>query len=201
MWFALLAEPEKLLRDNDGPLRCKSIKRNSCFDVSNIGNCFSYVFSSSCFDHTATVEAGQKLVNKCRDFAEEVPSSVIQVKPGTMWSSVDSIEKSVIFLRSLETSQIIELAQQLTGNRINFYFSSPNILVLDLVGVSTAALVRLLLGRTCLWRTVSDSISGAENCTVTRRSSAHWPVMSEGSKHVCSINSCIRSWLEIFPPV
>ena len=58
-----------------------------------------------------------------------------------------------------------------------------------------------ILGRTCLWRTVSDSISGAENCTVTRRSSAHWPVMSEGSKHVCSINSCIRSWLEIFSPV
>ena len=57
------------------------------------------------------------------------------------------------------------------------------------------------LGRTCLWRTVSDSISGAENCTVTRRSSAHWPVMSEGSKHVCSINCCIRSWLDIFPPV
>ena len=60
---------------------------------------------------------------------------------------------------------------------------------------------RILLGRTCLWRTVSDSISGAENCTVTRRSSAHWPVMSEGSKHVCSINCCIRSWLDIFPPV
>ena len=58
-----------------------------------------------------------------------------------------------------------------------------------------------ILGRTCLWRTVSDSISGAENCTVTRRSSAHWPVMSEGSKHVCSINCCIRSWLDIFPPV
>ena len=142
--IAEIPEVKKLLRDNDGPLRCKSIKRNSCFDVSNIGNCFSYVFSSSCFDHTATVEAVQKLVTKCRDFAEEVPSSVIQVKPGTVWSSVDSIEKSVIFLRSLETSQIIELAQQLTGNRINFYFSSPNILVLDLVGVSTAALVRLL---------------------------------------------------------
>ena len=142
--IAEIPEVKKLLKDDDGPLRCKSIKRNSCFDVSNIGNCFSYVFSSSCFDHTATVEAVQKLVTKCRDFAEEVPSSVIQVKPGTVWSSVDSIEKSVIFLRSLETSQIIELAQQLTFNRINFYFSAPNILVLDLVGVSTAALVRLL---------------------------------------------------------
>ena len=66
-----------------------------------------------------------------------------------------------------------------------------------------ARVVELLvvLGRTCLWRTVSDSISGAENCTVTRRSSAHWQVMSEGSKHVWTINCCIRSWLEIFPPV
>ena len=40
------------------------------------------------------------------------------------------------------------------------------------------------LRRTCLWRTVSDWISGAENCTVTRRSPAHWPVMSEGNRHV-----------------
>ena len=45
-------------------------------------------------------------------------------------------------------------------------------------------LLRYILGRICLRRTVSDSISGAENCTVTRRSPAHWPVMSEGSRHV-----------------
>ena len=41
-----------------------------------------------------------------------------------------------------------------------------------------------ILERTCLWRTVSDSISGSENCTVTRRSPAHWLVMSEGNRHV-----------------
>ena len=41
-----------------------------------------------------------------------------------------------------------------------------------------------VLRKTCLWRTVSDWISGAENCTVTRRSPAHWPVMSEGNRHV-----------------
>ena len=91
--IAEIPEVKKFLNDDDGPLRCKSIKRNSCFDVSNIGNCFSYVFSSSCFDHIATVEAVQGLVTKCRDFADEVPSSVIQVKPGIVWSSVDSIEK------------------------------------------------------------------------------------------------------------
>ena len=68
--IAEIPEVKKFLNDDDGPLRCKSIKRNSCFDVSNIGNCFSYVFSSSCFDHTATVEAVQRLVTKCRDFAE-----------------------------------------------------------------------------------------------------------------------------------
>ena len=54
------------------------------------------------------------------------------------------VEKSVIFLRSLEPSQILELTQQLTLNRIGFYLPSPNILVLDLVGVPTASLVRLL---------------------------------------------------------
>ena len=142
--IAEIPEVKKLLQDDDGPLKCKSIKRNSCFDVSNIGNCFSYVFSSSCFDQIATVEAVQGLVTKCRDFADEVPSSVIQVKPGVVWGSVDSVEKSVIFLRSLESSQILELAQQLTFNRINFYFPSSNILVLDLAGVPTASLVRLL---------------------------------------------------------
>ena len=50
----------------------------------------------------------------------------------------------MIFLRSLEPSQILELTQHLTLNRIGFYLPSPSILVLDLVGVPTASLVRLL---------------------------------------------------------
>ena len=51
-------------------------------------------------------------------------------------------------------------------------------------GLGSGSVGVKLLGRTCLWRTVSDSISGAENCTVTRRSLAHWLVMSEGNRHV-----------------
>ena len=39
--IAEIPEVKKFLNDDDGPLRCKSIKRNSCFDVSNIGNCFA----------------------------------------------------------------------------------------------------------------------------------------------------------------
>ena len=61
-----------------------------------------------------------------------------------MWKSVDSVEKSVLLLRSLEPPQILELAQQLTLNRIDFFLPSPKVLVLDLVGVPTASLVRLL---------------------------------------------------------
>ena len=61
-----------------------------------------------------------------------------------MWNTIDSVEKSVIFLRSLEPPQILELAQQLTLNRIDFFLASPKVLVLDLVGIPTASLVRLL---------------------------------------------------------
>ena len=88
--IAEIPEIQEMLRDDQGPLKCKSIKRNSCYDVSNIGNCFSYVFSSSCFDQIATIQAVHEHVAKCRDFADEYPSSVIQVKPGVVWSLVDS---------------------------------------------------------------------------------------------------------------
>ena len=71
-------------------------------------------------------------------------SSVIQVKPGVIWNTIDSVEKSVIFLRSLDSTQILELAQQLTLNRIDFFLPSSNVIVLDLVGVPTASLIRLL---------------------------------------------------------
>ena len=135
---------QELLQDDQGPLTCKSIKRNGCCEISNSGNCLPYVFSSSCFDHIATIEAVNELVSKCRDLAEDYPASVIQVKPGVMRDSVDSVEKSAIFLRSLEASQILELAQQLTLNRIDFFFPSPSVLVLDIVVVPTASLVRLL---------------------------------------------------------
>ena len=135
---------QELLQGEQGPLTCKSIKRNGCCEISNSGNSLPYVFSSSCFDHIATIEAVNELVSKCRDLASDFPASVIQVKPGVMWKSVDSVEKSVIFLRSLEPPQILELAQQLTLNRIDFFLPSPKILVLDLVGVPTASLIRLL---------------------------------------------------------
>ena len=132
---------QELLRDEHGPLTCKSIKRNGCCEIADSGNSFPYVFSSSCFDHIATIEAVNELVSKRRDCAADFPASVIQVKLGVMWKTRDSVEKSVIFLRSLEPPQILEVAQQLTLNRIEFFLASPKILVLDLVGVPTASLV------------------------------------------------------------
>ena len=77
------------------------------------------------------------LISKCRDYVADYPASVIQVKPGVLWKSVDTVEKSVFILRSLEPPQILELAQHLTLNRIDFFFPSPKILVLDLVGIYT----------------------------------------------------------------
>ena len=140
--IAEVPDIQELLHDEHGPLTCKSIKRNGCSEIANGGNCFPYVFSSSCFDHIAMSEAVKELVSKCRDCAAD--SSLIQVKPGVMWNTIDSVEKSVIFLRSLESTQILELAQQLTLNRIDFFLPSSNVIVLDLVGVPTASLIRLL---------------------------------------------------------
>ena len=142
--IAEVPDIQELLHDEHGPLTCKSIKRNGCSEIANGGNCFPYVFSSSCFDHIAMSEAVKELVSKCRDCAADFPSSVIQVKPGVMWNTIDSVEKSVIFLRSLDSTQILELAQQLTLNRIDFFLPSSNVIVLDLVGVPTASLIRLL---------------------------------------------------------
>ena len=135
---------QELLCDEHGPLTCKSIKRNGCNEIANGGNCTSYVFSSSCIDQVAIDEAIKELMAKCRDCAADFPSSVIQVKPGVIWNAIDSVERSVIFLRSLTSAQVLELAQQLTLNHINFYLPAPNVIVLDLVGVPTASLIRLL---------------------------------------------------------
>ena len=142
--IAEVPDIQELLHDEHGPLTCKSIKRNGCSEIANGGNCFPYVFSSSCFDHVAMREAVKELVSKCRDCAGDFPSSVIQVKPGVIWNTIDSVEKSAIFLRSLDSTQILELAQQLTLNRIDFYLPSSKVIVLDLVGVPTASLIRLL---------------------------------------------------------
>ena len=135
---------QELLCDEHGPLTCKSIKRNGCNEIANGGNCTSYVFSSSCIDQVAMDEAIKELMAKCRDCAADFPSSVIQVKPGVIWNTIDLVERSVIFLRSLTSAQVLELAQQLTLNRINFYLPAPKVIVLDLVGVPTASLIRLL---------------------------------------------------------
>ena len=79
-------------------------------------------------------EAVKELVSKCRDCAADFPSSVIQVKPGVIWNTIDSVERSVIFLRSLDSTQVLELAQQLTLNRINFISPRPMLLFLTWLG-------------------------------------------------------------------
>ena len=63
--IAEVPDIQELLHDEHGPLTCKSIKRNGCSEIANSGKSFPYVFSSSCFDHIAMIEAVNELVSKC----------------------------------------------------------------------------------------------------------------------------------------
>ena len=121
---AIVDIPEvlELLNDSHGPLTCKAIRKNGCCEILNSGNNFPYVFSSSFVDDTATSEAVNELIAKCRDYAADYPASVIQVKAGIKWKTVGRVEKSVLLLRSMGPSQILELALHLTLNRVDFFF-------------------------------------------------------------------------------
>ena len=53
------------------------------------------------------------------------------------------IERSILFLQSFDDAQILDLAAHLTQCRVDFHFSTPRSVVLDLDGISSATLIRL----------------------------------------------------------
>ena len=133
---------KELLREKGGPLSRKSTRKNSCVEVSSNGNSLPLTFTSDPKDRRNLREAFS-YISQLREFCEDFPASVIQVKSGIDWKTARRIERSVLFLQSFDDAQILDLAVHLTQCRIDFHFSTPRSVVLDLNGVSSATLVRL----------------------------------------------------------
>ena len=134
---------KELLREKGGPLSRKSTRKNGCVEVSSSGNSLPLTFTSDPKDRRNLREAFSHLISQLREYCDDFPASVIQVKSGIDWEAARRIERSVLFLQSFDDAQILDLAVHLTQCRIDFHFSTPRSVVLDLNGVSSATLVRL----------------------------------------------------------
>ena len=134
---------KELLREKGGPLGRKSTRKNSCVEVSSSGNSLPLTFTADPKGQRNLREAFSLLISQLRKLSEDFPASVIQVKSGIDWKTARRIERSVLFLQSFEDAQILDLAVHLTQCRIDFHFSTPRSIVLDLNGVSSATLIRL----------------------------------------------------------
>ena len=134
---------KELLREKGGPLSRKSTKKNGCVEVSSSGNSLPLTFTSDSRDRRNLREAFSHFISQLREHCDDFPASVIQVKSGVDWKAARRVERSVLFLQSFDDAQILDLAVHLTQCRIDFHFSTPRIVVLDLNGVSSATLVRL----------------------------------------------------------
>ena len=138
-----IPDTKELLREKGGPLSRKSTRKNSCVEVSSSGNSLPLTFTSDPKDRRNLREAFSLLISQLRELSEDFPASVIQVKSGIDWKTARRIERSVLFLQSFDDAQILDLAVHLTQCRIDFHFSTPRSVVLDLNGVSSATLIRL----------------------------------------------------------
>ena len=134
---------KELLREKGGPLSRKSTKKNGCVEVSSSGNSLPLTFTPDSRDRRNLREAFSQFISQLREHCDDFPASVIQVKSGVDWKATRRVERSVLFLQSFDDAQILDLAVHLTQCRIDFHFSTPRIVVLDLNGVSSATLVML----------------------------------------------------------
>ena len=132
-----LPDIKELLREKGGPLSRKSTKKNGCVEVSSSGN------TSDSRDRGNLREAFSHFISQLREHCDDLPASVIQVKSGVDWKAAKRTERSVLFLQSFDDAQILDLAVHLTQCKIDFHFSTPRVVVLDLNGVSSATLVSL----------------------------------------------------------
>ena len=138
-----LPEIKELLGEKGAPLSRKSTKKNVCVEVSSSGNSLPLTFTSDFRDRGNLKEAFSHFISQLREHCGDLPACVIQVKSGVDWKAARRTERSVLFLQSFDDAQILDLAVHLTLCKIDFYFSSPRVIVLDLNGASSATLVRL----------------------------------------------------------
>ena len=138
-----LPDIQELLREKGGPLSRKSTKKNGCVEVSSSGNSLPLTFTSDPRDRGNLRGAFSHFISQLREHCDDLPASVIQVKSGIDWKAAGRTERSVLFLQSFDDAQILDLAVHLTQCRIDFHFSAPRVIVLDLNGISGATLIRL----------------------------------------------------------
>ena len=138
-----LPEVKELLGEKGGPLSRKSTRKNGCVEVSSNGNSLPLTFTSDSRDRGNLRKAFSHFISQLREHCGDLPASVIQVKSGVDWKAARRTERSVLFLQSFDDAQILDLAVHLTLCKIDFHFSTPRVIVLDLNGVSSATLVRL----------------------------------------------------------
>ena len=138
-----LPEIKQLLFETEGPLSCKSVRKNGCVEVNESGNSLPLVLTANCRDKKNFKEAFSHFISQVREHGGDLPACVIQVNSGIDWKAVRRTERSVLFLQSLDGAQILDLAVHLTRCKIDFYFPLPRVIILDLTGVSSATLVRL----------------------------------------------------------
>lgn len=138
-----LPDIKKLLEEKGGPLSRKSTKKNGCVEVNSSGNSLPLGFSLDRKDKGSLKDAFFHFISQSREYCNDFPASVIQVKSGIDWNSAKGVERSILFLQSFDDTQILDLAVHLTLCRVDFYFPSPRMVILDLSGVSSATLVRL----------------------------------------------------------
>ena len=133
-----LPEIKELLGEKGGPLSRKSTKKNGCVEVSSSGNSLPLTFTSDSRDRGNLRKAFSRFISQLHEHCGDLPASVIQVKSGVDWKAARRTERSVLFLQSFDDAQILDLAVHLTLCKIDFYFSSPRVIVLDLNGASSA---------------------------------------------------------------
>ena len=134
---------KSLIEEKGGLLSRKSTKRNSCVDVSDSRNGLPLTFMSDHKHRHSLEQAFLALVRLVKEHSDDFPASVIQVKSSIDWFAAKRIERSVLFLQSLNDAQVLDLAVHLTLCKIDFYFSSQRVIVLDLSGVTSATLIRI----------------------------------------------------------
>ena len=89
---------KELLREKREPLSRNSTRKNGCIEVASNGNHLPLTFSSGPKDREKLREAFSDLLSKLREYCEEFPASVIQVKSGINWKIFTSPLLEVLFL-------------------------------------------------------------------------------------------------------
>ena len=138
---------QDILSQKKGPLSNFRPGRNGCTDFDDSKNSKTISFDANRRHNSSYQKEFGRLTQVLFQEARTIPSAVVQVKKAANWEQIltgNQIDFTMLCLKHLNSAEQNQFASFLTQHKVYFYFPKKSVVWIDLRGIDSNIMVRLM---------------------------------------------------------